>query len=482
MFDITPTEWTAILLSLRVAVIATLVATPFGIALAWLLARRDFWGKSLLDALVHLPLVLPPVVTGYLLLLTFGRRGLVGAWLADHLGIVFAFRWTGAALACGVMSFPLLVRPIRLSIEAVDRRLEQAAATLGAAPWRVFATVTLPLALPGILAGMVLGFAKAIGEFGATITFVSNIPGETQTISSAIYSLISTPDGDAAALRLVIDLDRDRGRRADRRGMVRAPRHRAPARELSDAARRCPQATRRVLARSLLRERRPRHRPVRRLRRRQDLAGQHDRRPARRPTAAPSRSTARCSTTPRRASTCRRIAAASAMCSRMRGCFRISMSRQNLDYGRRMNGLAADPAQHKRVTDLLDIGPLLDRRPGKLSGGERQRVALGRALLSKPRLLLMDEPLGSLDEGRKVEILPYLDPPARRGHSDGLCQPRRRRAAPARDADRDAEGRPRDVVRRREGVVSAVLIRHARAKREAIRPLPRVRIASLRSE
>lgn len=154
MFEISPAEWTAILLSLRVAVVATLVATPFGVALAWLLARRDFWGKSLLDAAVHLPLVLPPVVTGYLLLLTFGKRGLVGGWLADHLGIVFAFRWTGAALACGVMSFPLLVRPIRLSIEAVDRRLEQAAETLGAAPWRVFATVTLPLALPGVLAGM----------------------------------------------------------------------------------------------------------------------------------------------------------------------------------------------------------------------------------------------------------------------------------------------------------------------------------------
>ena len=204
MLDISPAEWTAILLSIKVATVATLVATPLGIALAYLLARRDFWGKSLLDAAVHLPLVLPPVVTGYLLLLTFGKRGLVGGWLADHLGIVFAFRWTGAALACGVMSFPLLVRPIRLSIEAIDRRLEQAASTLGAAPWRVFATVTLPLALPGILAGMVLGFAKAIGEFGATITFVSNIPGETQVISSAIYSLIQTPDGDAAAMRLVI--------------------------------------------------------------------------------------------------------------------------------------------------------------------------------------------------------------------------------------------------------------------------------------
>jgi molybdate transport system permease protein len=204
VLDITPAEWTAILLSLRVAAVATVVATPFGIALAWLLARRDFWGKSLIDAMVHLPLVLPPVVTGYLLLLTFGRRGLVGGWLADTLGIVFAFRWTGAALACGVMSFPLLVRPMRLSIEAVDQRLEHAAETLGAAPWRVFLTVTLPLALPGVLAGMVLGFAKAIGEFGATITFVSNIPGETQTISSAIYSLIQTPDGDVAALRLVI--------------------------------------------------------------------------------------------------------------------------------------------------------------------------------------------------------------------------------------------------------------------------------------
>jgi molybdate transport system permease protein len=204
MFDISPTEWTAILLSVRVAVIATLISTPLGIAIAWLLARRDFWGKAFIDAFIYLPLVLPPVVTGYLLLLTFGKRGVVGSFLAEHLGIVFAFRWTGAALACGVMSFPLLVRPIRLSIEAVDRKLEQAAGTLGASPWKVFATVTLPLAMPGVLAGMVLGFAKAIGEFGATITFVSNIPGETQTISSAIYSLIQTPDGDTAALRLVI--------------------------------------------------------------------------------------------------------------------------------------------------------------------------------------------------------------------------------------------------------------------------------------
>ena len=203
MFELTPDEWTAVELSLRIAVVATLVSLPFGIAIAWLLARKDFWGKALLDGVVHLPLVLPPVVTGYLLLITFGRKGLVGSFLAD-LGIVFSFRWTGAALACGVMAFPLLVRAIRLSFEAIDRRLEDAASTLGASgPW-VFLTVTLPLALPGVIAGMVLAFAKALGEFGATITFVSNIPGETQTLSAAIYTFTQIPNGDAAAMRLVI--------------------------------------------------------------------------------------------------------------------------------------------------------------------------------------------------------------------------------------------------------------------------------------
>ncbi len=203
MLDLTPDEWTAIELSLRIAIVATLVALPFGIAVAWLLARKNFWGKSLLDGLVHLPLVLPPVVTGYLLLLSFGRRGVIGSFLADF-GIVFSFRWTGAALACGVMGFPLLVRAVRLSIEAIDRRLEDAAATLGADRAWAFLTITLPLALPGIIAGMVLCFAKALGEFGATITFVSNIPGETQTISAAIYTFTQMPGGDAAASRLVI--------------------------------------------------------------------------------------------------------------------------------------------------------------------------------------------------------------------------------------------------------------------------------------
>jgi molybdate transport system permease protein len=204
VFDLTPEEWIAVRLSLRIALVATLAALPFGILLAWLLARKRFFGKALVDALVHLPLVLPPVVTGYLLLVSFGRRGPVGAFLFDTFGIVFSFRWTGAALACAVMGFPLLVRPIRLSLEAIDRRLEDAAATLGASRAWVFLTVTLPLALPGLIAGMVLCFAKALGEFGATITFVSNIPGETQTISAAIYGLTQVPGGDAAAGRLVI--------------------------------------------------------------------------------------------------------------------------------------------------------------------------------------------------------------------------------------------------------------------------------------
>lgn len=204
MFELSPQDWTAVQLSLRVAAVSTVVALPFGIAIATLLARKEFWGKALLDAMVLLPLVLPPVVTGYLLLITFGRRAPVGAFLADHFGIVFSFRWTGAALACGIMAFPLMVRAIRLSIEAIDTRLEDAAATLGANRiWR-FATVTLPLALPGIIAGAILAFTRALGEFGATITFVSNIPGETQTISAAIYTLTQVPNGDADALKLVI--------------------------------------------------------------------------------------------------------------------------------------------------------------------------------------------------------------------------------------------------------------------------------------
>ena len=204
LLDLTPDEWNAVRLSIKVATVAMIASLPPGVLLALLLARGRFWGKTLLNGLVHLPLILPPVVTGYLLLLTFGRRGPAGAFLAEHFGIVFSFRWTGAALACGVMGFPLMVRAIRLSIEAVDRRIEAAAGTLGANPLWVFATITLPLILPGLIAGAILSFAKAMGEFGATITFVSNIPGETQTIASAIYSETQNPSGDAAALRLTL--------------------------------------------------------------------------------------------------------------------------------------------------------------------------------------------------------------------------------------------------------------------------------------
>lgn len=202
MTPFSPDELVAIALSLKVALIASLCSLPFGIAAGWLLARRRFPGKALFDALIHLPLVLPPVVIGYVLLIWFGARGPVGAFLQQHLGITFAFRWTGAALASAIMGFPLLVRAIRLAFEAIDPKLEQAAATLGANRLWTFATVSLPLALPGIVAGLVLCFAKALGEFGATITFVSAIPGETQTLSAAIYGLMQVPGGEAGIWRL----------------------------------------------------------------------------------------------------------------------------------------------------------------------------------------------------------------------------------------------------------------------------------------
>jgi molybdate transport system permease protein len=202
MEALTPAEWSALALSLRVAFWATAASLPLGVLVALALARGRFPGRALLNALVHVPLVLPPVVTGYLLLLAFGRRGPVGAFLDDAFGVVVAFDWTGAALAAAVMAFPLMVRAIRLAIEAVDPRLEQAASTLGAArPW-VFLTVTLPLVAPGIVAGAILAFAKAMGEFGATVTFVSNIPGRTQTLSLAIYALLQEPGGEAAVIRL----------------------------------------------------------------------------------------------------------------------------------------------------------------------------------------------------------------------------------------------------------------------------------------
>jgi len=199
-----PEEWQVILLSLKVSGVAVLLTLPIAFGLAWLLARGRFPGKLLLDALVHLPLVLPPVVTGWLLLIAFGPSGPAGRWLADWLGLTLMFRWTGAALAAAIMALPLMVRAMRLSIEAIDRRLEGAARTLGAARWRVFLTISLPFAMPGLLAGAVLGFARSIGEFGATITFVSNIPGETRTIPIAIYGALQIPGNEAEVTRLAI--------------------------------------------------------------------------------------------------------------------------------------------------------------------------------------------------------------------------------------------------------------------------------------
>ena len=406
MLDLSPAEWTAVLLSLRIALVATAFALPFGIAIGWLLARKEFWGKTLLDGLVYLPLVLPPVVTGYLLLISFGRKGPIGAFLADHFGIVFSFRWTGAALSCGIMGFPLMVRPIRLALEAIDRRLEEAAGTLGAGRFLVFLTITLPLALPGIIAGAVLCFARALGEFGATITFVSNIPGETQTISAAIYTLMQIPGGDAAAGRLVLFaiilalaalvVSEWFARRAGMRvqGNDRARRRRG-------------ERARHIQACRALRGGRRRDRPVRTLGRGQDHDRQHDRR-----SAPPDRGSivlgdtvlfdaaAGINVPPHR----RHIG----YVFQEDRLFPHLSVRQNLDYGRRMSGRPRDPDDFARIVALLDIGHLLERRPRLLSGGERQRVAVGRALLMRPGLLLLDEPLASLDAGRKREILPYL--------------------------------------------------------------------------
>ena len=204
MLGLTSMEWEALRLSLWISFWAVAVSMPFGILVAWILARLRFPGKSIFDGIVHLPLVLPPVVTGYVLLVLFGRKGPLGAFLQDHLGVTLAFNWKGAALAAAVMAFPLLVRAVRLSMESVDQELEAAARTLGAGPLRVFFTVTLPLVAPGIISGLILAFARSLGEFGATITFVSNIPGETRTLPLALYTLTQMPDGETGAMRLCL--------------------------------------------------------------------------------------------------------------------------------------------------------------------------------------------------------------------------------------------------------------------------------------
>ena len=204
MFQLTPAEIEAIGLSLRVATVSVFCSLPFGLLVAWLLARKSFIGKSLLNALVHIPLVVPPVVVGYLMLILLGRQGFVGKWLHDSFGITFVFDWKGAVVAAAVVSFPLMVRAIQLSLETVDPRLEEAAGTLGATPVQVFWTITMPIVLPGIITGMTLAFARALGEFGATITFASNIPGETRTLPLALYTATQTPGGDSVAMRLVV--------------------------------------------------------------------------------------------------------------------------------------------------------------------------------------------------------------------------------------------------------------------------------------
>jgi len=204
MFSLSADEWTAIELSLRVAFCSVLISFPFALFFSWLLSRRDFFGKTLLDGIIHLPLVLPPVVIGYLLLVLLGRKGLIGEWLYETFNISVIFKWEGAAIASAVMGFPLLVRAIRLSLESINQGLEKAARTLGAGPIRVFLTITLPLISPGILTGVILAFARSLGEFGATITFVSNIPGETRTLPLALYAFTQVPGGDSMALRLTV--------------------------------------------------------------------------------------------------------------------------------------------------------------------------------------------------------------------------------------------------------------------------------------
>lgn len=201
---LTEYEYQALMLSLKVALVAIIWLIPLGIGLAWLLARKQFYGKSVVDSIIHLPLVLPPVVVGYLLLISMGRQGILGQWLYDQFGVVFSFSWKGAVLACIVVALPLMVRSIRLSLESVDHKLEQAAATLGASSIKIFLTITLPLTIPGIITGTMLAFARSLGEFGATISFVSNIPGETQTIPLAMYNFIETPGSESAAMRLCL--------------------------------------------------------------------------------------------------------------------------------------------------------------------------------------------------------------------------------------------------------------------------------------
>ena len=405
IFTLSPAEATAVWLSLKVATVGAFASLPFAVAVAWLLARRQFPGKALMNALVHLPLVLPPVVTGWLLLIAFGRRGILGHALEQCCGLVFSFRWTGAALAAAVMGFPLMVRAIRLSLEAVDERLEEAARTLGSPEWFVFASVTLPLAAPGVLAGLILGFAKAIGEFGATITFVANIPGETQTIATAIYSSTQDPDGAADDLAAHLHRRRHRLRRADRLGGAR----RRFAREGAD------------MIEIVVRHRfgsTPIEADIRAVGRVLALCGpsgagkttpaQHHRRARPPPTGADRdrrRGLSRYGGGRRHATRRRRLGY---VFQEPRLFPHLSVGRQP-ELRRALRRLAGAPRGLRRSGGAARHRRAAARRPERLSGGEKQRVAIGRALLSQPRALLLDEPLAAIDDTRRHEILGLIE-------------------------------------------------------------------------
>ena len=407
MFGLSPDEIGILALSLRVALVSVICSLPLAILVAYGLARFAFPGKTLVDAIVHLPLVLPPVVVGFALLVLLGKRGPIGSVLDDWFGIVFAFRWTGAALASALMGFPLMVRAIRLSIEAIDQRLEVAARTLGGSRSWVFASITLPLALPGIITGTLLSFARGLGEFGATITFVSNIPGETQTLPLAIYTFTQVPGGDAQALRLSIIAVDPVDRRAGDLRMAHAALRRGSTAMIDVDIEQQLGAFRLAVA---VRRRGADRRSLRPLGRGQDQRDQrHRRNHARRRAATFASTEPRCSIR-------RQGIDLPPEARRIGYVFQDALLFPHMDveanllYGQRLApGRGSRHRPQRGSIELLGLGALLRRKTATLSGGEKQRVAIGRALLAQPRILLLDEPLAALDVPRKTEILDYIE-------------------------------------------------------------------------